>query len=73
MNKNTLEKIKKTKGAYEYLHNNSRWYRAFYENESAIANFLKEFKLFHREEMYNKVNSTLEKVELISTLIKFVD
>ena len=73
MNINTLNKIKKTKGAYEYLHNNSHWYRELNQNDTSIANFLREFKSFHREEMYNKVNSTLENIELLSNIIKFVD
>lgn len=73
MNVQVLNKIKSIKGAYEYLHDHSYWYNYLNMSGEYLNDFLKEFRKNKREEQYNKFNSTLDNIELLSNLIKFVD
>lgn len=68
-----LNKIKEDPKMYEYLHNHSFWYRELNRSVDNYASFEKSFKEYKRLQSMEKVNSTIENIELLSNLIKFVD
>lgn len=73
MKTSLLLKIKENKKLYEYLHDHSYWYRNLNRNEDNYNLLLKEFKEYQREMGMNKVNKTIENIELFTNMIKFVD
>lgn len=73
MNYNLLSKIKENKKEYEFLKTHSYWYKYLNRSEIYYDEFIKEFKKNKREETIQKVNSTVENIELLSNIIKFVD
>lgn len=68
-----LNKIKSKKEEYDYLLKHSYWFIYLNRSDNYYDEFLKEFKNFKREETIQKVNRTVDNIELISNIIKFVD
>lgn len=73
MKYNLLMKIKENKKEYEFLKTHSYWYKYLNRSEIYYDEFIKELKKNKREETIQKVNSTVENIELLSNIIKFVD
>lgn len=68
-----LLKIKENKKLYDYLHNHSYWYKKLNRSDKNYDLLMKEFKEYQREVGMNKINSTIENIELFTNMIKFVD
>lgn len=68
-----LLKIKENPKLYDYLHKHSYWYKDLNRSSTNYEKFYKEFKEFKREESMNKLNSTIENIELFTNMINFVD
>ena len=68
-----LLKIKEDKKMYEYLHNHSYWYKDLNRDPVNFHKFNKAYKEYKKEVGMNKLNSTIENIELFTNIIKFVD
>ncbi len=68
-----LLKIKENQKIYNYLLNNSYWYRELNRNPDNYKLFLKEYKKYNRENNMNKINTAIDNAELISNVIKIID
>lgn len=70
MNLQILNEIKKDQKLYTYLKEHSRWYILLNRNPSLIKNLKKEYKEYNRNKTINKVNETIDNIDLISNLLK---
>lgn len=68
-----LLKIKENKKVYNYLLNNSYWYRRLNRSPDNYNLFIKEYKKYNRENNMNKINDAIDNAELISNVIKIID
>ena len=69
----TLLKIKKDPNLHKYLREHSGWYNLLNKDKENYKLLLKEYKQYKKEKGMEKVNTTIENIELFSNIIKFVD
>lgn len=70
MNIQTLNEIKKDQKLYTYLKEHSRWYILLNRDLSLLNDLKKEYKEFNRNKTINKINETIDNIDLISNLLK---
>lgn len=69
----TLLKIREDKGLHAYLKEHSYWYRYLNRSDQNYNKLVDAYKIYKREQSMNKVNSTIENIEMFSNIIKFVE
>lgn len=72
METNILLELEKDQKLHEYLLTHSTWYIYLNRDSSNFVNFKKEFKEFKRESTINKVDKTVENIELLTNIMKIV-
>lgn len=58
---------------HQYLTEHSHWYRYLNRDKINYDALLKEFKSFKREKNMNKINDTIDNIELMTNVMKFVE
>lgn len=69
MNYITIDYIKKNPNIYNYLRENSYWYKSLNRNPESISLLLKEMKDKNRLTTSAKITDIGKKIEMVSTLI----
>ncbi len=67
-----LLELDKDPKLHEYLINHSAWYVYLNRDSSNFTNFKKEYKEFKRNTTINKVDKTVENIELLTNVMKIV-
>lgn len=67
-----LMRIDEDKKMHDYLFDHSYWFRYLNRNPKNVEMFIKEYKAFKREANVNKFRNTIDNVDMISSLIKFM-
>lgn len=68
-----LLKINDDKNIHEYLYSHSNWYRYLNRKKDNFELLKKEFKNYKHNNTMNKVNDTIDNIELITNLLKIVE
>lgn len=68
----TLLKIKENPKLYDFLTDNSYFYRILNRDSNNYEILLKEFKKYKREISNNKINETIDNIDTISDIIKLM-
>lgn len=66
-------KLDNDKGLHQYLTEHSMWYRLLNRDKKNLDLLIKEYKSFKRENNMNKVNDTIDNIELITNIMKIVE
>ena len=70
MELNIIYKIKQNKKHYNFLRTHSYWYKYLNRNSSNYEKFIQEYKKYSRETTTNKVNDTINNIDMVTNIIK---
>lgn len=73
MELNTLYKIKSEKKYYNYLRSHSYWYKYLNRNPDNFKEFINEYKKFSRKTTTNKVNDTINNIDMVTNILKVLE
>ncbi len=68
-----LLQVEKDVKLHEYLYTHSMWYRLLNRDSKNYTLLEKEFKAFKHQNTMNKVNDTIDNIELLTNVIKMVE
>lgn len=68
-----LLKLNEDKRLHEYLYSHSSWYRYLNRSKNYLDNLKKEYKTYKHNNTMNKVNDTIDNIELITNVLKIVE
>ena len=68
-----IYKIKKDKKHYDYLRTHSYWYKYFNRNSNNYKKFLEEYKKYNRNMTTNKVNDTINNIDMLTNILKIIE
>ena len=68
-----IYKIKQDKKHYNYLRNHSIWYKYLNRNPKYYKDFINEYKKYNRYATTNKVNDTINNIDMVTNIIKVLD
>jgi hypothetical protein len=66
----TLYTLKSDEAYHKYLHENSEWYKYLNRSASNYPGFVKAMKKLYKLNPTDKVSSTLDNIDLISSVIE---
>ena len=69
MTKEMIEKIKTTPSIYNYLRDNSNYYRYLYRNEENLKEIESLAKTFYKERTIDKIEQLKNNIDLINTFL----
>lgn len=72
MDLDTQFKIKNTKNYYNYLKENSYWYKHINRNKEELKNFDRFVREKYGLNMSSRLNKTMDNIELITSLIDMI-
>ncbi|MBQ3021365.1 MAG: hypothetical protein IJD92_03980 [Bacilli bacterium] len=70
MELNIIYKIKQNKKHYDFLRTHSYWYKYLNRNSNNYEKFIQEYKKYSREVTTNKVNDTINNIDMVTNIIK---
>jgi len=73
MELNVLNKIKSNKKHYDFLRSHSYWYKYLNRNPDNFKKFLSEYKKYSRETTTNKVNDTINNIDMVTNILKVLE
>lgn len=73
MELNVLYKIKSEKKHYDFLRSHSYWYKYLNRDPDNIKNFLAEYKKYTRVKTTNKVNDTINNIDMVTNILKVLE
>lgn len=65
--------IKKEKKHYDYLRTHSYWYKYLNRNRNNYKLFLEEYKKYKRSVTTNKVNDTINNIDMVTNILKVLE
>lgn len=68
-----LYKIKSDKKYYDFLRKNSYWYKYLNRNPDNFKKFITEYKKYSKKNTTNKVNDTINNIDVITNILKVLD
>ena len=68
-----LYKIKSEKKYYDFLRGNSYWYKYLNRNPDNFKLFLNAYKKYSREATTNKVNDTINTIDMVTNILKVLE
>ena len=68
-----IYKIKQDKKQYEYLRRNSYWYKYLNRDPNNYKIFIDTFKKNSRSETTNKVNDTINNIDMVTNILKVME
>ena len=69
MKKETLEVIRNNPIIYQYLRDNSSWYKELNRNSNVVDNILKEAKKYYKVRGIDKLEKAIEQIDMITTFM----
>lgn len=69
MKKETLEVIRNNTIIYQYLRDNSSWYKELNRNSNVVDNILKEAKKYYKVRGIDKLERAIEQIDMITTFM----
>ncbi len=69
MKKETLEVIRNNPIIYQYLRDNSSWYKELNRNSNVVDNILKEAKKYYKVRGIDKLERAIEQIDMITTFM----
>ena len=69
MKKETLEVIRNNPIIYQYLRDNSSWYKELNRNSNVVDNILKEAKKCYKVRGIDKLERAIEQIDMITTFM----
>lgn len=73
MELSVLNKIRSNKKHYDFLRSHSYWYKYLNRNPNNLKNFLSEYKKYSRETTTNKVNDTINNIDMVTNILKVLE
>ena len=68
-----IYKIKQDKKEYDYLRQNSYWYKYLNRDPNNYKVFLDSYKKHSRNEKTNKVNDTINNIDTVANILKVIE
>ena len=68
-----IYKIKQNKKHYDYLRSHSYWYKYLNRNSNYYKNFIEEYKKYNREMTTNKMNDTINNIDMVTNILKIIE
>lgn len=68
-----LYKIKNEKKHYDYLRTHSYWYKYLNRDSNNYKIFINEYKKYNREMTTNKVNDTINNIDMVTNILKVLE
>ena len=68
-----MYKIKQDKKHYDFLRNNSYWYKYLNSSKDKYKLFLEAYKKYNRNMTTNKVNDTISTIDTVSNILKIIE
>ena len=65
--------IKQDKKHYGYLRTHSYWYKYLNRNRNNYKLFLEEYKKYNRSVTTNKVNDTINNIDMVTNILKVLE
>lgn len=69
MKKETLEVIRNNPIIYQYLRDNSSWYKELNRNSNVVDNILKEAKKYYKVRGIDKLERAIEQIDMITSFM----
>lgn len=69
MKKETLEVIRNNPIIYQYLRDNSSWYKELNRNSNVVDNILKEAKKYYKVRGIDRLERAIEQIDMITTFM----
>ena len=73
MELDVMYKIKQDKKHYDFLRNNSYWYKYLNRSKDNYKLFLEAYKKYNRNMTTNKVNDTINTIDTVSNILKIIE
>jgi len=73
MELNILFKIKQNEKLYQYLRQNSLWYKYLNRDSKNYKMLLEEYKKVNRIKTTNKINETIDNIDMVSSILKVLE
>ena len=68
-----MYKIKSNKKHYDFLRTHSYWYKYLNRDSNNYKLFLAEYKKYNREVTTNKVNDTINNLDMMTDILKVLE
>lgn len=68
-----MYKIKSNKKHYDFLRTHSYWYKYLNRDGNNYKLFIKEYKKYNREVNTNKVNDTINNIDMVTNILKVLE
>ncbi len=68
-----IYKIKSQKKYYDFLRSHSYWYKYLNRNSDNYKKFIDAYKKFHRETTTNKVQDTINNIDMVANILKVLE
>ena len=73
MNKITFSKILEDEKLLNHLKEHSYWLKELNRNPSSINTFIKQMKIVYKERPTDKINSAIDNIDIISSIIDTIN
>jgi len=68
-----MYKIKNNKKHYDFLRTHSYWYKYLNRDSVYYNDFIKEYKKYNRSVTTNKVNNTINNIDMATNILKVLE
>lgn len=68
-----IYKIKQDKKHYNYLRMHSYWYKILNRNPKNYKDFIDAYKKYNRNVTTNKVNDTINNIDMVTNILKIIE
>ena len=73
MELDVIYKIKNNKKHYDFLRTHSYWYKYLNRDSNNYKEFISEYKKYNRETTTNKVNDTINNIDMVTNILKVLE
>lgn len=73
MELNIIYKIKQAKKQYDYLRTHSYWYKFLNRDPNNYKEFINAYKKYNRYVTTNKVNDTINNIDMVTNILKVLE
>lgn len=68
-----MYKIKQDKKHYDYLRSHTYWYKYLNRDRNYYDKFLNAYKKYNRNVTTNKVNDTINNIDMVTNILKVLE
>jgi len=68
-----MYKIKSNKKHYDFLRTHSYWYKYLNRDSKFYKDFINDYKKYSREVTTNKVNDTINNIDMATNILKVLE